>query len=49
MEVWETIRGLGEEFDRFFESISKKDRSFLAKCSEREYDGYMKKNFGGTL
>lgn len=49
METWETIKGLGEEFNMFFEAIPKKDRKFLEHCSTREYDGYMKKNFGGSL
>lgn len=47
MEVWESIQTIEKKFDEFFESIPKADRIFLAKCSSREYDGYIKKNYPG--
>lgn len=49
MEIWETIKTVSREFDMFFEAIPKKDRLLLSKLSSREYDGYIKKNFTGTL
>jgi hypothetical protein len=45
MEIWEQIETIGPEFNVFYENIEKKDRTFLNRCSVKEYDKFMLEHF----